>query len=155
ISKRVRRGVAAAAVAGAFHGDCPFGYERVIVGERSTPHGPKPVKEQRPHPEHAKVVEEIFFRIARNDPIVKIVRDLHERGGPAPAGDGWQRNTIRKIVLNVAYLGQRDHKGEVHDGTWSALVSAEIFHAAGTVLRDPRRKTSQPGRLKHLLSYVA
>ena len=32
ISKRVRRGVAAAAVAGAFHGDCPYGYERVIVG---------------------------------------------------------------------------------------------------------------------------
>lgn len=155
ISKRVRRGVAAAAVAGAFHGDCPFGYERVIVGERPTPHGPKPVKEQRPHPEHAKVVEEIFFRVARNDPIVKIVGDLQERGVPAPAGERWQRNTIRKIVFNVAYLGQRSHKGEVHDGTWPELVTAEIFHAAGTVLRDPKRKTSQPGRLKHLLSYVA
>lgn len=53
-SKRVRRGVAVAAVAGGFHGDCPYGYERVIVGERPTRHGPKPVKEQRPHPVHAR-----------------------------------------------------------------------------------------------------
>src|SRR5690606_2779536 len=45
-SKRTRRGVAKAAAAGGFHGDCPYGYERVIVGERQTAHGPKPIKEQ-------------------------------------------------------------------------------------------------------------
>jgi site-specific DNA recombinase len=155
ISKRVRRGVAAAAVAGAFHGDCPYGYERVIVGERPTRHGLRPVKEQRPHPVHADVVREIFTRVGRNDPITAIVKDLNQRGVLAPASEEWGRNTIRKIVMNVAYLGRRSHKGEVHDGTWPELVSAEVFHAAGTVLRDPRRKTSQPGRLKYLLSYVA
>jgi DNA invertase Pin-like site-specific DNA recombinase len=155
ISKRVRRGVAAAAVAGGFHGDCPFGYERVIVGERQTRHGPKPIKEQRPHPEHAPVVTEIFERIGLNDPITTIVADLTERGVPAPAGGTWHRNTIRKIVFNVAYLGQRSHNGEVHDGTWPELVTAQVFHAAGKVLRDPERKTTQPGGLKHLLSYVA
>jgi site-specific DNA recombinase len=155
ISKRVRRGVGAAAVAGAFHGDCPYGYERVIVGERPTRHGPKPVKQQRPHPVHAPVVVEIFERIARNTPITTIVADLNGRGVDAPAGEVWHRNTIRKIVFNVAYLGQRSHKGEVHEGTWPELVSAQVFHDAGKVLRDPRRKTSQPGRLKHLLSYVA
>jgi site-specific DNA recombinase len=155
ISKRVRRGVAAAAVAGGFHGDCPFGYERVIVGERQTRHGPKPIKVQRPHPEHASVVREIFTRIGLDDPISTIVADLTERGVPAPAGGTWHRNTIRKIVFNVAYLGQRSHQGEVHDGTWPELVSAKVFHAAGKVLSDRRRKTSQPGGLKHLLSYVA
>ncbi len=154
ISKRVRRGVAAAAVAGAFHGDCPYGYERVIVGERPTRHGAKPVKEQRPHPVHAAVVAEIFERVARNDPIKTVVDDLNQRGVLAPVGEVWHRNTIRKIVFNVAYLGQRSHKGEVHDGTWPELVSADLFHAAGKVLRDPKRKTAQPGRLKHLLSYV-
>src|SRR6266511_3690891 len=106
ISKRVRRGVAAAAVAGAFHGDCPYGYERVIVGERPTRHGAKPVKEQRPHPVHAAVVAEIFERVARNDPIKTVVDDLNQRGVLAPAGEVWHRNT------------------------------------------------AQPGRLKHLLSYV-
>jgi DNA invertase Pin-like site-specific DNA recombinase len=155
ISKRVRRGVAAAAVAGGFHGDCPFGYERVIVGERQTRHGPKPIKVQRPHPEHAPIVREIFERIGLNDPITTIVADLTERKIPAPAGAAWHRNTIRKIVFNVAYLGQRSHNGEVHDGTWPELVTPKVFHAAGKVLGDRRRKTSQPGVLKHLLSYVA
>lgn len=36
ISRRVRRGVAGAAASGGFHGDCPYGYERVIVGKRQT-----------------------------------------------------------------------------------------------------------------------
>lgn len=152
-SKRVRRGVAAAAVAGAFHGDTPYGYERVIVGERATPYGPKPVKQQRPHAEHAPIVVDIFERIARNDPIVAIVRDLNQRGVPAPASDAWHRNTIRKIALNVAYLGQRDHKDDVYEGTWEGLVGAELFHSAGKVLADPKRKKSQPGRMKYLLSY--
>src|SRR6266545_2444001 len=98
--------------------------------------------------------EKISERVGRNDPISVIVADLNRRGVDAPAGEVWHRNTIRKIVFNVAYLGQRSHKGEVHDGTWPELVDAEVFHAAGTVLRDPRRKTSQPGRLKHLLAYL-
>jgi DNA invertase Pin-like site-specific DNA recombinase len=153
ISKRVRRGVAALAVAGGFHGDAPYGYERVIVGERATKHGPKPVKEQRPHPEHAQVVVEIFERIARNDPIVAIVRDLNERGVLAPAGERWNRNTVRNIAVKVAYIGQRSHKGEVHEGTWPGLVGADLFHAAGRVLADPARKKTQPGRMKYLLTY--
>lgn len=59
---------------------------------------------------------DIFERIARNVAIVAIVRDLNKRGVPAPASATWHRNTIRKIALNVAYLGQRDHKGDVYEG---------------------------------------
>jgi DNA invertase Pin-like site-specific DNA recombinase len=154
-SRRVRRGVAAAAAAGAFHGDCPYGYERVIVGERPTRHGPKPVKEQRPHAEHAPVVREIFDRVARNESIHAIVADLNARAVTAPAGERWVRNSVRKMILNVSYIGKRSHLGEVHDGTWPELVSLEVFHAANEIVRDPRRKKSPPGRLKHLLSYVA
>jgi hypothetical protein len=155
ISKRVLRGVASAAVAGGFHGDFPYGYERVIVGERPTPHGPKPVKEQRPHTEHAPIVEEIFDKLAHQEPINKIVTDLNARGVPAPAADRWERNTIRTMARNVAYLGQRSHKGTVHDGTWGGLVSADVFHAVQTLLGDPKRKKTKPGRMKHLLSYLA
>jgi DNA invertase Pin-like site-specific DNA recombinase len=155
ISKRVLRGVASAAVAGGFHGDCPYGYVRVIVGERQTKHGPKPVKEQRPHPEHAPVVEEIITRIGHQDPINAIVADLDARGIVAPAGEKWNRNTVRKLALNVAYLGQRSHKGQVYDGCWPPLVSAEVFEAARVVLTAPRRKFDHPGRLLRLLSYLA
>jgi DNA invertase Pin-like site-specific DNA recombinase len=155
ISKRVRRGVAAAAVAGAFHGDTPYGYERVIVGERQTKHGPKPVKEQRPHPEHAPIVVEIFERLALSEPINSIMLDLNRRGVLAPNSDTWSRTTIRRLALNLRYLGQRTHKGEAYEGTWPALVSAGTFYAVRTILTAPGRKTSPPGRVKRLLSYLA
>lgn len=154
-SKRTRRGVAKAAAAGGFHGDCPYGYERVIVGERQTAHGPKPLKEQRPHPEHAPIVREIFGRVAKNEALNAIVADLNARGVVAPAGQRWHRNTVRKMVLNVAYIGKRAHYDDVYDGTWEGLVTPEVFHAAGEILRDPKRRKSPPGRLKHLLSYLA
>jgi site-specific DNA recombinase len=155
ISKRVRRGVASAAVAGAFHGDTPYGYERVIVGERQTRSGPKPVKEQRPHPEHAPIVVEIFDRLKMSEPINAIMLDLDRRGVLAPNSDTWTRTTIRKLALNLRYLGQRTHKGEVYEGTWPALVSADTFYAVRTILTADDRKKSPPGRVKRLLSYLA
>ena len=154
ISKRTLRGVATAAAAGAPHGDVPYGYQRVIVGERATPHGPRPVKEQRPAGT-APVVVEIFKRVGRGDPIVHIVRDLNERGVPGPSGARWERNTLRKIARNPAYVGQRRHKGELHDGTWDGLVDEVAFQRAQQVLDAPDRKVSKPGASRWLLSYLA
>jgi DNA invertase Pin-like site-specific DNA recombinase len=109
ISKRTRRGVAAAAVAGAFHGDCPYGYERVIVGERPTRHGPKPIREQRPHPVHADVVREIFER-GRNDPIIAIMKDLNGRGVLAPASDAQGQHLRRAAGRDRAAVGTADRR---------------------------------------------
>lgn len=153
-SKRVRRGVSTAAEAGEFHGDTPYGFERVITGERETKHGPKPVKMQRMHPEHGPIVQKIFERLSLNDPIKTIVDDLNARGVVAPAGERWHRNTIRKMAFNVAYIGQRDHHGDIYNGKWDGLVSEETFYAVRDLLRDPKRKTSQPGRMKWLLTYL-
>lgn len=156
ISRRVLRGVSAAAVSGGFHGDTPYGYERIIVGERPTPHGPKPVKEQRPHPGTAPVVREIFERIARQDPIVHVVADLNQRGVPAPGGGAtWHRATIRKLIRNKAYVGQREHAGQTYDAVWKALVVKTTFYAANKVLDMPDRKKTRPGRLKWMLTYLA
>ena len=158
ISKRVRRGVAAAADKGGFHGDTPYGYQRRIVGERSTAHGPKPIKVQEPHPETAPIAIEIITRLAKEDPIVAIVADLNSRGIPAPTGGIWNRRTTRNMALQVAYLGMRSHKGELHDGCWPAISSDPTwpvtFNAARAVVTRPGRKTSKPGRLKWLLSYL-
>lgn len=163
ISKRVRRGTGKAAVAGEPHGRPPYGYIRVIVGERATPKGPKPVKEQRPS-ETAPIVREIFARIKRLDPILAIERDLNARGVPAPYGGRWNRDTIRHIARNVAYIGERRHRtsregaeptDERYEGTWEALVSADVFYAVQKVLDRPDRKKTKPGRARWLMSYVA
>lgn len=158
LSQRVRRGVAQAAVDGGFHGDAPYGYLRIIVGEKTVRSGSKmvkkPIREQRPHPEHAPIVKEIIKRIARKDPITTIVADLNERGVPSPEGRRWHRKTVRRIALNVAYIGQRGHLGTIHEGTWDGLVPVDTFLEAGRVLADPTRRKTKPGRLKWLLSYL-
>jgi hypothetical protein len=57
--------------------------------------------------------------------------------------------------LNLAYIAQREHGGEVYEGDWPALVDAETFFAAQRILADPARTvTRRPGRQKHLLSYL-
>lgn len=163
ISKRVRRGTGRAAAAGKPHGPAPYGYVRVIVGEERTPHGPKPVKDQRKSAD-APIVVEIFERIARSDPLSAIVRDLDARGVQPPSGAAWSRYSVRTMATNVAYMGQRRHRtareGEAptdtrYDGTWPGLVDADLFYRAQAVLGRPDRHKTKPGRAKWLLSYIA
>jgi site-specific DNA recombinase len=164
ISKRVRRGIGRAAVAGTPHGRVPYGYERVIVGERPTPHGPKPVKEQRKN-DKALFVAEIFDRIARLDPIVAIVRDLKARNvAPPEGGTEWTRHAVRIIARNVAYIGRRRHRstcdGEeptdaLYEATWPPIVEERLFYRVQDVLDRPDRKTTKPGKARWMMSYIA
>jgi site-specific DNA recombinase len=149
LSERTCRGVDSAAAAGLPHGETPYGYDR-IYDERT-----KALLEQRPHPVHAPIVREIIGRVGRSDPIVRIVADLNTRGVPAPGGKQWQRTTIKRIARNVAYLGKRRHKGEIHDAVWPALVSDTEFYAATHVLNTPNRRATKPGLAKWMLSYLA
>lgn len=163
LSARVKRGIVTSAGNGSFHGDAPYGYLRVIVGETAVQRGRKMVKklvwEQRPHPEHAPIVIEIIQRIARKDPIITIVADLNSRGIPSPEVRLWSRKTVRRIALNVAYIGQRRHLDTIHQGTWPPISEDETFEKTfldtGRILADPARKKTKPGRLKWLLSYLA
>ena len=163
LSVRTRRGVAQAAVDGGFHGGPPYGYHRVIVGEKTVRQGSKNVKknivEQRRNDDQAPIVVEIIERVARKDTLVGITADLNERGVPGPQGRRWNRKTVRKTALNIAYIGQRSHLGTAHQGTWEPISQDASFQAtfleAGRVLADPARVQTRPGRLKWLMSYLA
>jgi site-specific DNA recombinase len=148
-SDRVLRGVRAAAANGAPHGQVLYGYERRYDPET------KEFVEQRAHAERAPVVREIFRRIARADPIVHVVNDLNERGIPGPAGGNWNRQTVRKMIRNRSYLGQRVHGDAIYAAVWPALVSEIEWRAANRVLDDPNRRRTKPGQKKWLLSYIA
>lgn len=161
-SDRVLRGVRAAAAnpdGATPHGRVPYGYLRrlkkpdVVVRPEKTPW--EDFYEQVPDPETAPIVREIFARIARNDPIVHIVNDLNGRAVPAPGGGQWNRQTIRKMIRNVAYAGQRKHGETTYAAVWPALVDDAEFRAANRVLDTPGRRTAKPGLKRWLLSYLA
>lgn len=161
-SDRVLRGVRAAAAnpEGATpHGRVPYGYVRqlrnpaLVVRPDNTPW--EEFYLQTPGPETAPIVREIFRRIGRSDPIVHIVNDLNSRGVPSPSGGAWNRQTIRKMIRNVAYTGKRQHGGKLYNAVWPELVSESEFRSANRVLDTPGRRRTKPGLAKWLLAYIA
>lgn len=149
VSTRVRRDAAAAAAAGKPHGRCPYGYERLY-----DPHTKK-FTEQRPLPDQAAVVIEIFDEIARGESLRALTAKLNERDIPTATGKRWSPHTVRQIALSAAYIGVRTHNGTRTQGVWPPLVSEATFYAVQRILSDPARVTTRPGRAKWLLSMIA
>src|SRR5258708_29396239 len=118
-------------------------------------------------PAAAKVVVEVFRRIRAGHSLKSIAADLTERGIRSRGGKVLDGRHLRAIALSPTYVALRMHqpgsRRDSHQGslanaveaTWPALVDAETFHAVRNVLQDPARKTSRPGRAKHLLSMIA
>lgn len=169
----VRRGIAGAAFAGKPHGPVRDGYDRVYNPANRNQF--TDIKNDR-----AWIAEEIITRIAQRDPISTIQLDLTRRGIPTASWQGvpwvldpWHRNTIRAIARNPGYAGLRRHNDgtcDVHrlpgnrsddgctcallPGNWEAAVDREVWEKARSVLMEPDRKSSAPGALKYLLSYL-
>jgi site-specific DNA recombinase len=149
-SQRIRRSMASNAVAGRPHGRAPYGYVR-----RYDP-ATKALVAQEIDPQTAPVVREIFRRLAAAEPLSVVTKDLNARRVPPPISKQWYRQNIRKLALNHAYIAQRDYHGEIHQGDWPALVTAEDWYGARRVLLDPKRTMTKarPGLFKYLLSYL-
>jgi hypothetical protein len=93
--------------------------------------------------------------------------DLNERTVPTVTGKPWSPQRLRDIALAPVYAGKRQHvvgaksgharrQVEVHtyEGSWDGIVTVEQFNAVHRLLTDPKRRTSRPGRAKHLLSMI-
>ena len=159
-SQRVLRGKASSAAAGRPLGQIPYGYKRrydertkqLIAQEPDLWDGDGRAIEDSP----AGIVREIFTRIAAGEPVMRIMRDLNDRGIPSPKRGGrWSHTVILSTAKRRAYIGQQVHRGEVLEGVttvWPALIEPETFWAVQRVLSDPARQTSRPARAKWLLS---
>ena len=105
---------------------------------------------------------------ARGVSLRSIAADLNAQQVPTVTGTQWTPQRVRDIALMATYAGKRVHNpgakngnarrhslGTVTQGTWAALVSLEQYYAVRRLLTDPQRRTSRPGRAKHLLSMIA
>lgn len=180
IKKRTKRHMKDRAKKGLPHSRAPYGYEiyglppETIDGKVVHKNGRRPV-----YPE-ADIAIEVIKRIAESEPLVAISNDLNSRGTDSPsvaeakrAGKElsptiphkrrgevertfrWSPRMLRKIGMNVAYIGKREYENELIDAQWEAIIDEETFWAAYNVLTNPERKTTKPGKAKHLVSYIA
>ncbi|MDQ3765194.1 MAG: recombinase family protein [Actinomycetota bacterium] len=160
ISTRVRRAAAANAVAGRPHGRIPYGYRRVF--DPTT----RAFLVQEPEPDEAAVVSELYRRLVQGHSLRAIARDLQTCGIRTRSGLVWTAQHLRSLVIKPVYAGLRSHNpgrrgGDrlvdldcLYEGQWTPLVSRADWFAVQRLLRSPQRKTTRPGRAKHLLSMI-
>ncbi len=159
LSQRTRRGVASAAAQGRpAMGLPPYGYRRVYDPATGKLAG------QEPDPVTGPIAQQIIRWVAAGVPLSTVRDRLHAMWVPVPrkSSKQWYRQAIRELCLNVAYIGQRHHRGQTYPAGWDPLVDEETFYAAGRILGDPARHTTarpvgavRPGRQVHLLTYLA
>jgi site-specific DNA recombinase len=144
ISTGVRRGQSGSAALGRpSHGRCPYGYRRTY-----DPHTGK-LTGQEPDPTTAPIVARIIRDVAALVPISVITARLNAEGGR------WGRKRVRDTAMNPAYIGRRRYNGQQYDAEWAPLIDAETYRQAQRVLTDAARVVTRPGRIRHLLSYLA
>lgn len=98
ITRRMRRGVVAAAQEGSHVTEVPFGYQRAWQGKRAT---------LEPNPEQAPWVQRAFDLYVNQFQGCQAIADLFNRQGPPPKkAQQWGRTAIRRILRNPVYTGQ-------------------------------------------------
>jgi hypothetical protein len=117
------------------------------------------------------VVAELYRRLVAGHSLHSIARDFQERGIRTRSGLVFSPQHLRSVVLSPTYTALRAHRpgsgpdspgrhepvavSQMYEGQWPALVSRAEWLAVQRLLRAPERKTSRPGRAKHLLSMIA
>jgi site-specific DNA recombinase len=168
VSLRAKRAAAANAAEGLPHGPTPYGYQRVY-----DPHTRRLVR-QEPHPDEAPVVRELYDRLLMGHSLRSVALDFEARGirtrtrgrdGQTVSGKPFSAQHLRAMVVGPVYAGLRVHNpgktGSRHDltgavkGTWEPLVPEATYYAVRHMLMRPERKTTRPGRAKHLLTFIA
>lgn len=165
LSARMRRAVAANAVAGRPAGRIPYGYRRVFDSQT------RQLIAQEPEPNEAPVVAELYRRLVAGHSLRSIARDFQARGIRTRSGLVFSPEHLRSVALCPAYTALRAHRpvsgprgperhrpvpvSEMYEGQWPPLVSRAEWLAVQRLLSAPERKTSRPGRGKHLLSMIA
>ncbi|MBS0210424.1 MAG: recombinase family protein [Planctomycetes bacterium] len=133
ISERTRDKIAATRRKGKWSGGMPIlGYNvvetKLVVNEAE-----------------AQQVREIFDLYLQRQSLLAVAKELNARDrrtkhwitrkGTARGGRRFDKNAIYDLLTNVAYVGKVRYKDEVHRGEHRAIVDAETFNQAQSLLQ--------------------
>lgn len=88
-----------------------------------------------PHDDEAEVVRRIFAEARDGRTPGRIARDLNRDGIPSPTGATWGKNTLRWILTNPGYAGEKYGVQKAH----GAIVSRRAWNAAQLALASRAR----------------
>ena len=147
MSEKITDKMVELAESGAHHGRTPYGYRKVTRYKDG-----REIKTLAIVPEEAAVIRQVAERIIDGWPLRRIVKDLNDRGVPAKFGGRWHPPVLRGLVQRPVVIGWRDRYGVlVAKGDWEPILDQATWDRARSVLSDPARKTTRPGR-RYLLA---
>jgi len=149
ISERTRDKIAATRRKGKWAGGHP------ILGYDVDPRGFRLVVNE----DEAERVREIFALYLEHEALIPAVKAIDERGwvnkrwttrkGLERGGKPFDKNSLFKLLTNVAYLGKVRYKTEVHEGEHDAIVDAELWRRVQQLLARNGRTGGAAVRNKH------
>jgi site-specific DNA recombinase len=110
------------ATGGSIGGPAPYGYVSTAEG-------------MTPNRADAPVVRRIFEETRDGYTPGRIAKGLNADAIESPSGRAWNRQTVRNIIENAVYAGQRFGVKAAHP----AIVSRRLFNAANETLRARAR----------------
>jgi hypothetical protein len=144
------------AQAGMPHGKAQYGYTRTYkqVNGRRRCTG-------QTEDERGTYVFQSLQRVDSGGSIKSVVRWLRSTPeATRPDGKPWDEQTVRRMLLNRAYIGERLHQGTYLKAAWEPIKGLEtpqgraMFNRVTAKLSDPARRTARGQEVSHLLSYI-
>jgi DNA invertase Pin-like site-specific DNA recombinase len=100
-----------------------------------------------PHPTEGPVLANVFALFLAGSTQAGLARQLNADGFTSTRGKAFDDTTIRVLLTNPRYIGERWYRGErIGIGDWPPLVTPETFAAVQAVMTDPGRKKRRPAR---------
>lgn len=104
----------------------------------------KETKKREVHEFEAKIVQDIFHRVASGESLISIARVLNQNHVPSKGKKLWHSLTIRRMVKNKSYIGQTYFNGTLLPDVSPAIVDKDIFQIANEQLNKPKVRTGRP-----------
>lgn len=145
LSQKVKRGMQINATKCYYNGgSVPLGLKLVTVETINGPMGKKIYKKQFAiDEEKAPIVQKIFEMYANGNTMATIIRYLNEKNIKTSRGNEFNKNSIRKILLNRKYIGYYAYDNKETKGGIPSIIDDELFIKVGKKLQDNKQAPSK------------
>lgn len=89
--------------------------------------------------EKAEIVRDVYRRFNKGESINYIARALNAKGEYNTKGNEWTNTTIRELLANPIYKGERKYDGVTYEN--DAIVTNDDWNKANEVLTENKTKT--------------
>lgn len=143
LSQKIRRGVMSNAEKCLVIGPPPLGYQRGKDGKYEI------------IPEEAKIVQEIFERVAKGEPFVTIFENLNKRGVRTKKGNEWNKSSFNKLLHCEKYIGIYEYSTVRVEGGVPVIIDDELFkRVQDRCQTKPRARGNPQKRRRENHSYL-